>query len=421
MANFNIKTAVRQTIMARIPMAEEMDKSLNLDAHIGYLMNLDLESYQFGAKTKRLGLHALQQRQWMLRDVIQEAATDVLYNANTGGKLRFASKLDAIELFKNYLEALGLKYSSQFKNMDFDARLPWYSDFTKIGENEDGDPLFQRIEFWDKEEFLQYTQTRKFKVGCLRKQFDGKFELLRLPALKLAVDMHEALLMEPAMRMFRGAMSRKADRYISEGKIDRADRDIWIKSATAWVVEGANPGELGTYVHTVGAFIKAYNRAVESVIAQIASYSHQLANPRLVGGPAGSTPRYQVGRTQYEAPNVDTLISNLGKELWRIEAHVIDWMDAVRRILPDNLLGAIDQPLHGGFDIVDPDAVEPTFIKRPFDVMSFPEYELELVGMYDYAKTLEHQRRRQESYIRSKQRGLKEAMATFGSIEAPWM
>lgn len=412
MSNFNIKTIVRQSIMARLPKAAEMDASMDLDAHIGSLFKEDLRVWAVAGKSQSLGLKALHQLEWIFRDVIQGAAAEVIYRKATGGKTGFVDgKFKAITALKAYFERLRLKYRSQLKNVNLNTELPWFSDFTKIGEDGEGQPLFQKTEFWKEEDFLRYVNTQQFKVKALRAKFDEQFAKLKLPKLG---NIKDGMAGEATMRIFKAALVRKEKRWDEDGKV------LDINEAMSWVFDGVNPKDLGLYVHTVGALIKSYNRAVNGIVGQLAGYQYNLKSSRTLPEVAGSTQLFSISGNEYEAPDLDTLIHNIGREsAWHTERQIQDWMDAIKRVLPENLMNAIDQPLHGGFEVVDADAG--VFKKLPFDYMRFPVDGRDVVEAFDYKAAMEFQRARAESFVKMKTKQLDEAMEEFGAIQAPWM
>ena len=412
MTNFNIKTLVRQSILARLPKADEMDASMDLDTHIAMLLDEDLKVWAVAGKSQSLGLKALHQLEWVLRDVIQGAASEVIYRKATGGKAGFVDgKFEAITALKAYFERLRMKHRTQLKNVNMNTELPWFSDFTKIGEDGEGEPLFQKTEFWKEEDFLRYVNTQQFKVKALRAKFDEQFAKLKLPKLGNIAD---GMAGDATLRIFKSALVRKEQRWADDGKV------FDVNEAMSWVFDGVNPKDLGLYVHTVGAFIKSYNRAVNGIVGQLAGYHYNLKSSRTVAEVAGSTQLFSISGNEYEAPDMNTLISNIGREsAWHTERQIQDWMDAIKRVLPENLMNAIDQPLHGGFEVVDADAL--VFKKLPFDYMRFPVDGRDVVEAFDYKAAMDFDRARKESFVKMKVKEMDEAREAFGAVQAPWM
>jgi hypothetical protein len=419
MSTFNMTHITKEVIFNRIPEAKGSDVQRELFDVMIRLWEQDRAVWQSGGKNPNRCLAALRSLRWCFRDILMQVSAEVVLGAAKGRKVRMEDKLPSLRGIKAYFEGILVSFKDQYGwTNNFETHFPWVDEWLFIGEDDDGRPLFKHTEFREYDQFLEYIASERWAVKALQRKLDAPFSKSLVPSLDPR-RMRDGLLGERMLsnldRMTKGKVSRELVKMgYPEGPAQKTPEalrmaDELMATHVSWIFGGVTPPTVRSYVDTVGRVIKAWNHAIEALVydlGQKATAKHiRKDTVAFLENPEQRPMRFHVFGQPMDTPDLATLVTEVQRLSAGVEIEVNDYLDTVRLALPDNVLAAVDLPLHGGYVPVDPD--NGVFTKLPAILAEVPDSAQAVEEMWSTERFMAYALYRTEAKERATERAAK--------------
>lgn len=317
---------------------------------------------------------------WAFRDAVKDIMAQAFLAKTAGAKEGVMAKLPQLVALKNAMDesrlrltASGIIYAPE------NPILPLWEDFALVGNEKDGSPIFEKQEFWTQVEFANHMRTKKFAKQLGAWSVSKQLSEVVAPALVIQDNELCAMFEERLNRSLQAKHDRTAadkrwdyNAFYKGGIIGQLTDDIHIMSVLALI---------GRTVQQLNNITNQYNLSTGRAMMEKGRTGMEQSTKRVTMGV-----EHLEFNLEVETNNVSGDVFMSGDNEKFINQHealtesVQDYIAEWQAILPAAALKMLDLKIHGGYQVVETEKVEPTFNILPLEYITVaPEKDVDVL------------------------------------------